>query len=52
MENEALEKARNQLRSDVAGNPSMVKLASDMARLQLTDFLHKTGYKTVEITFQ
>lgn len=52
LENAALEQARTQLRSEVAANPDFIKLAAEMARLQLTDFLHKAGFTTVEITFQ
>ena len=52
LETEALEQARTQLRSEVADNASMTKLAAEMARLQLTEFLRKTGFQTVEITFQ
>jgi hypothetical protein len=29
----------------------MMKLAAEFARLQLTEFLQKTGFTTVEITF-
>ena len=52
METEALEKARKQLGDEVADNPSMMDMASQMARLQLTEFLRKTGFVTVEITFK
>ncbi len=52
METEALEKARKQLGDEVADNPSMMNMASEMARLQLTEFLRKTGFTTVEITFK
>jgi hypothetical protein len=52
LEKDALEKARNQLGDEVGDNPSMMKMAREMARLQLTEFLHKTGFTTVEITFK
>lgn len=52
LENAALEQARTQLRSEVAANPDFIKLAAEMARLQLTEFLRKAGFTTVEITFQ
>jgi hypothetical protein len=52
MEKQALEQARLQIRTDVAQNNSMMKLAEDFARLQLTEFLRKTGFATVEIQFQ
>ncbi|MCX6050676.1 MAG: DUF4230 domain-containing protein [Chloroflexi bacterium] len=52
METEALQQARKQLGDEVADNPSMMEMASEMARLQLTEFLRKTGFETVEITFQ
>lgn len=51
LETEALEMARRQLRAEVAANPSMMKLAEEYGRLQLTEFLRKLGYATVEITF-
>jgi hypothetical protein len=51
MEKAALEQARLQLRTEVANNMSMMKLAQDFARLQLSEFLHKTGFVTVEIDF-
>jgi hypothetical protein len=52
LEKDALEKARTQLGDEVADNDSMTQLAAEMARLQLTEFLHKTGFTTVEITFK
>lgn len=52
METAALEKARIQLRNDIADNPSMMKMAQDFARLQLTEFLQKAGFATVEIEFR
>jgi Protein of unknown function (DUF4230) len=52
METAALEKARIQLRSDIASNASMMKMAQDFARLQLTEFLQKAGFATVEIAFR
>lgn len=51
LEKDALEKARRQLHDEVAGNASMMKLASEMARVQLTEFLHKAGFTKVTITF-
>lgn len=52
LETAALEQARTQLRSDVTANPDLLKLAAQMTRLQLTEFLRKTGFTTVEITFK
>lgn len=51
LENAALEQARTQLRSEVAANPDFTKLAAEMTRLQLTEFLRKAGFTTVEIIF-
>jgi hypothetical protein len=51
METEALEKARQQLRREVAENESMMKLAQQFARLQLTEFLRKAGFTEVEVSF-
>ncbi|MCB0061149.1 MAG: DUF4230 domain-containing protein [Caldilineaceae bacterium] len=51
LETEALEMARRQLRAEVAATPSMMTLAEEYSRLQLSEFLHKLGYTTVEITF-
>lgn len=51
MEKAALEQARLQLRTDVTNNASMMKLAQNFARLQLSEFLHKAGFVTVEIDF-
>lgn len=51
LENAALEQARTQLRTEVAANPDFINLAAEMARLQLTEFLRKAGFTTVEITF-
>lgn len=51
LEKDALEKARRQLHDEVAGNASMMKLASELARVQLTEFLHKAGFTKVNITF-
>lgn len=50
LETEALEQAHVQLNSEVNGNASLMKLASDMARTHLTEFLQKAGFTTVEIT--
>ena len=51
LENAAFEQARTQLQAEVMANPDFIKLAAEMARLQLTDFLRKAGFTTVEITF-
>lgn len=51
LETSALEQARQQMRTDIENNESMMKLAQEFARLQLTEFLHKTGFSTVEIIF-
>jgi len=51
LESAALEKARQQMRADIANNASMMKLAQEFSRLQLTEFLRKTGFSTVEINF-
>lgn len=51
LESAALEKARLQIRADIANNASMMKLAQEFSRLQLTQFLQKTGFSTVEINF-
>ena len=51
LETSALEQARRQMRDDITNNASMMKLAAEFARLQLTEFLQKTGFTTVEITF-
>ena len=52
MENTALEQARAQLQSEVAANGEMLRLTAAMARMQLTNFLRKSGFTTVEITFR
>ena len=52
LEKDALQKARLQLRDEIANNESMMKLAEEMARLQLTDFLHKVGFDKVTIKFE
>lgn len=51
LETSALEQARRQMRDEISNNASMMKLAADFARLQLTEFLQKSGFTTVEITF-
>jgi hypothetical protein len=51
LETEALEQARHQLRAEVASNASVMTLAEEFARLQLTEFLRKTGFAQVEIVF-
>ena len=50
LEKEALEQAHTQLHAEVNGNASMMKLAGEMARVHLTEFLEKTGFTTVDIT--
>lgn len=52
LETSALEQARRQMRDEITNNASMMKLAAEFARLQLTEFLQKTGFTTVEITFE
>jgi hypothetical protein len=52
LENEALENARRQFYQEVGGNPSMVELAEQFARLQLSEFLRKAGFESVEIEFE
>lgn len=52
LETSALEQARRQMRDDITNNASMMKLAAEFSRLQLTEFLQKTGFTTVEITFE
>ena len=39
------------MRAEIDDNASMMKLAQEFARLQLTEFLHKTGFSEVEIHF-
>lgn len=51
LETAALERARQQIRHEIATNESMMKLAQEFARLQLVEFLEKAGFSTVEITF-
>jgi hypothetical protein len=51
LETEALDLARQQLRAEIAANPSMTELAEEFARLKLTEFLEKVGYTTVDVTF-
>lgn len=51
LETAALERARQQMRHEIATNESMMKLAQEFARLQLVEFLEKTGFSTVEVTF-
>lgn len=51
LETDALDQAQAQLRSEVAENDSLIKLARDLARLQLTEFLESTGFRSVEIDF-
>jgi hypothetical protein len=52
LETSALEQARQQMRDEISNNESMMKLAADFSRLQLTEFLHKTGFTRVEIIFE
>lgn len=51
LETTALERARQQMRHEIATNESMMKLAQEFARLQLVEFLQKAGFSKVEITF-
>ena len=51
LESAALDQARQQMRAEIDDNASMMKLAQEFARLQLTEFLHKTGFSEVEIYF-
>lgn len=51
LETTALERARQQIRHEIATNDSMMKLAQEFARLQLVEFLEKAGFSTVEVTF-
>lgn len=51
LETEALESARQQLRTDVASNVTMMGLAQEHARLQLTRFLEQSGFADVYIGF-
>jgi len=51
LESAALEQARQQMRAEIDENESMLRLAQEFARLQLTEFLRKTGYTEVEIHF-
>lgn len=52
LETSALEQARRQMRDEITNNDSMMKLAAEFARLQLTEFLQKTGFTHVEIIFE
>ena len=52
LENAALEQARAQLQSEVAADQAMLRTTAAMARMQLTNFLRKAGFTTVEITFR
>lgn len=51
LETEALEVARQQLRSDVIENSAMLALAEEYGRLKLAEFLRNVGYTDVEVTF-
>lgn len=51
LESAALEKASLQMRDDIANNDSMMRMAQEFSRLQLTEFLRKIGFSTVEINF-
>ena len=51
LETAALERARQQMRHEIATNESMMKLAQEFSRLQLVEFLQKAGFNKVEITF-
>lgn len=52
LETTALERARQQMRTDIANNESMMKLAQEFSRLQLVAFLQKAGFTQVEVEFQ
>lgn len=52
LENAALAQARAQLQSEVAADQAMLRTTATMARMQLTNFLRKAGFTTVEITFR
>lgn len=52
LETAALERARQQMRTEISTNASMMKLAQEFSRLQLVEFLQKTGFSQVEITFE
>lgn len=51
LETSALEQARRQMRDEITNNDSMMLLAAEFSRLQLTEFLQKLGFTEVEITF-
>lgn len=51
LESAALEKASLQMRDDISNNDSMMNMAQEFSRLQLTEFLRKIGFSTVEINF-
>lgn len=51
LETEALEMGRRQLRAEVMATPSTLALAEEYGRLQLSEFLRKLGYETIEITY-
>lgn len=51
LETEALEKARQQLRLEIAQNQGLMELARDKSRLQLTEFLRSVGFQEIEINF-
>lgn len=52
LEKNAIENAQRQLYDYSATNESMIHTTELLAKLQLTDFLQKTGFKQVEITFK
>ena len=52
LESAALEAARAQLQREVAADQAMLRTTAAMARMQLTNFLRKSGFATVEITFR
>lgn len=52
LETSALEQARQQMRDEINNNESMMKVAAEFSRLQLTEFLQKTGFTDVEIAFE
>lgn len=52
LEKNALGKAQQQLYDHSANNQNMVQTTELLAKLQLSEFLQKTGFKSVEITFK
>ncbi|MFN8444509.1 MAG: DUF4230 domain-containing protein [Caldilineaceae bacterium] len=52
LEKNAIENAQRQLYDYSVNNESMIKTTQLLAKLQLSDFLQKLGFKNVEITFK